>query len=395
MSPDALPYYIEINVFTMLILLLLHSNVRRKRAVFANEILYRMTLIVTMVAMICDSVAVCLDGTSFAISFVLLWVTNIIYFISSLAIPYFFLAYVRTIVNPKASIKDLSFQLVCLPFYAFAIETLMSPMTGRIFTITSDNVYLQGPFRSLHALISIALLIAAVFYILYWFAHGYITDVSAIALAGMVFIPMIGVIGRFFIKGTNLIWTSLTFALLIAFMSGQSSLISTDALTGLNNRIRFGEYMKLKLTTLKENERLFYTILDLNYFKQINDTFGHKEGDRALVEFADILRRVVGDTDDFLARFGGDEFVLISVRPLDGDIETEIMKLDLELRERNEKPDCLYRLSVSFGTAATTKAEGLTAEELLVLADEEMYRDKGHYHGLMKSVIRGEEKEQP
>ncbi len=84
-----------------------------------------------------------------------------------------------------------------------------------------------------------------------------------------------------------------------------------DALTGLGNRRYFDEQLKRATHNAKRHHSLVGLILaDLNKFKMINDSYGHKTGDQMLIEFANVLRHCVRDSDS-LFRFGGDEFAIL------------------------------------------------------------------------------------
>jgi diguanylate cyclase (GGDEF)-like protein len=86
-----------------------------------------------------------------------------------------------------------------------------------------------------------------------------------------------------------------------------------DTLTGLPNRSYMNSYAgELMEKALKNNESFGIEIIDIDYFKQINDRYGHMSGDKYLVSMAEILQKIIAEYDDvFTARYGGDEFVVI------------------------------------------------------------------------------------
>ena len=151
----------------------------------------------------------------------------------------------------------------------------------------------------------------------------------------------------------------------------------TDPLTGLPNAryiaLRFDE----EVSRARRSGRPFQVVmLDLDDFKLVNDTFGHKVGDKMLREMGRIIQGQLREYD-FLARYAGDEFVAIvqelvgnQVEDLRHRIETAVSDFSLRVRGRGEA-----RVGISVGTA-TYGAEGETLDQLLVAADQAMYRDK-------------------
>jgi diguanylate cyclase (GGDEF)-like protein len=149
-----------------------------------------------------------------------------------------------------------------------------------------------------------------------------------------------------------------------------------DDLTGLHNRRGFMLQAE-QLTRVARRQRAPFLLLfmDLDQLKVINDTFGHAEGNRALVEAADVLRRCFRQSD-LLARFGGDEFAALALSSGDADEAIMRARLDGALDAVNVKPDRDYPLSFSVGILTCAPAEDATIEDLLERADQKMYQEK-------------------
>jgi diguanylate cyclase (GGDEF)-like protein/PAS domain S-box-containing protein len=150
----------------------------------------------------------------------------------------------------------------------------------------------------------------------------------------------------------------------------------TDELTGLHNRRGF---MTLALQQIKIADRLAQgmTLLyaDLDDLKGINDTYGHLAGDQALTDAAAVLKASLR-ASDILARLGGDEFVGLI---LESGGETELAvkaRVQENLNAHNLQRIRPYRLSFSIGTARYEVTSPCSVEELLEVADREMYRNK-------------------
>jgi two-component system, cell cycle response regulator len=149
-----------------------------------------------------------------------------------------------------------------------------------------------------------------------------------------------------------------------------------DELTKLYNRRGF---MALAGSHIKSAQRtrtsLALVFIDLDGMKHINDTLGHPEGDRALIEAAGLLSKSVRQSD-ILARFGGDEFVLL-LTSAEKDSEDSIRRrLQEQLDACNAQPGRRYRLSFSAGVVTAGFDRWLILEDLVAEADALMYRQK-------------------
>lgn len=152
----------------------------------------------------------------------------------------------------------------------------------------------------------------------------------------------------------------------------------TDTLTGLGNRRGFERAMS---ALLRSRTDFGVMQIDLDYFKQVNDSYGHAAGDEALCRIADILCAETR-TGDAAARVGGDEFVLL----LGGVTNPErLQAVAARIMDRLGQPQALAghrcRLSVSIGMAASVLYGTPTAQRLMSDADAALYVSKGKGRG--------------
>ena len=151
-----------------------------------------------------------------------------------------------------------------------------------------------------------------------------------------------------------------------------------DELTGLYNRRGFLALAQQQLKLARRGHReVVLLFIDMDDFKEINDTFGHGEGDTALTRAAQVLRKTFRDSD-ILARLGGDEFVVLATDTGAATSEIIISRMRRELQERNEQDGFPYRLSFSVGAARFDPDAPPSIEELLATADSMLYQQKKH-----------------
>lgn len=154
-----------------------------------------------------------------------------------------------------------------------------------------------------------------------------------------------------------------------------------DPLTGLKTRAFFEEELDIYLTAITQNEQgkrkewfgfknLSIIFFDVDYFKKVNDTYGHEVGDAVLQKVAETIQANIR-TGDTAARWGGEEIVvsLLGANLKDAVAKAEEIRKGIETLTFSEIPD--LKLTISAGVASSEK--GLTLRELVKRADEVVY----------------------
>jgi diguanylate cyclase (GGDEF)-like protein/PAS domain S-box-containing protein len=149
-----------------------------------------------------------------------------------------------------------------------------------------------------------------------------------------------------------------------------------DELTKVYNRRGFltvaEQQLKFSLRTRKELSLIY---VDLDDLKKINDTFGHEEGDAAIVETASILKDVFRDSD-VIARLGGDEFAVLAIDVGEEKMSDLARRIIERVRARNGRAGNAYPLSFSLGFARYNPGRPCTLQDLIGQADRRMYEEK-------------------
>lgn len=149
-----------------------------------------------------------------------------------------------------------------------------------------------------------------------------------------------------------------------------------DVLTGLYNRRGFLTLAEQQLKIASRMQKgMLMIFADLDGMKQINDTLGHGEGDRALIDIAQILKKTFRESD-IIARHGGDEFVILSIETPEFGADLLVNRLAEHMHYHNRYESRPYSLSLSMGFARYDPANPMSLHELLVKADGMMYEEK-------------------
>ncbi|MFU2327585.1 Phytochrome-like protein cph2 [compost metagenome] len=159
-------------------------------------------------------------------------------------------------------------------------------------------------------------------------------------------------------------------------------LMNSDGLTGLSNRRHFDEYMELEWRrALREQSQLSLLMIDVDYFKTYNDSFGHLEGDEALRKVAAAIRDASARPSDLPARYGGEEFALVLPNTSQGGarLMAEKLRMTVEaLKIPHISPAEGASLTISIGLSTITPQTGSNCRELISAADKGLYLAKNN-----------------
>ena len=151
-------------------------------------------------------------------------------------------------------------------------------------------------------------------------------------------------------------------------------LATHDFLTGLPNRVLLMDRISQAIELAKRKKTMIAVMtIDMDDFKNVNDTYGHGEGDRLLVEIASRMKSSIRGSDS-VTRYGGDEFLLLSVPEVDAqeNMETMVNRLLEKVRQPFEISGEVVLPTFSIGIALYPK-NGTTAKELIINSDKAVY----------------------
>lgn len=237
------------------------------------------------------------------------------------------------------------------------------------YSIDANNVYRRGPLFILSLIWSMLPLIIG--FILTIIKRKEIIPLKFNSFVFYPFAPVIGTVSGLLFYGYSIILPSLTIGILLVFNGIQNDSIVFDYLTGVYNRRALEDRLRKKIGD--SNHQFGAIMLDIDGYKKINDTYGHLVGDRALSDFAKALRQSV-HIKDFVARYGGDEFVLVINCHSTKDLENIIEQIYLSLKRLNDREMYPFKFDVSKGYALYSS--NLTLEQFIDQLDSKMYEEK-------------------
>jgi len=166
----------------------------------------------------------------------------------------------------------------------------------------------------------------------------------------------------------------------IIHLEAETEKVYIDGLTNIYNRRYFDEAIERELKSLsRAGGTLSLMMIDIDFFKKYNDTYGHSAGDDCLKIIAKILSESVKRTDDFVARYGGEEFVAAMPNTDEAGACKIAEKMLENIWERNilhEQSDAASCVTVSIGVATGSVTRNSTADDFIKRADEMLYKSK-------------------
>ncbi|MBE0601115.1 MAG: GGDEF domain-containing protein [Firmicutes bacterium] len=251
----------------------------------------------------------------------------------------------------------------------------MNLFTGSVFTIDEANVYARNDG----------------FYVFAAVAYAYLIYASVIALraarraswkeeqrryyglALFVVLPAIAGIIQTFYYGIALIWVFTAISIMMMYIDSLNRQISTDPLTGINNRRELTRYIQRETRDPSHPGLLALIMMDVDDFKRVNDVYGHYYGDTILVRVSEILKASCKNSQAFLSRYGGDEFCIVYPAESLQAVDSLIAKILRNAIHWNAKSDEPVKIGLSIGYTTWRFDRNDTVDEFYRRADEKMY----------------------
>lgn len=359
------------NIISILLIGTLYLANRQKAEYDRDMRLLQQMMVTIGIANISDSCVYYLAGSSNIVIKVLVFLSGSGLFLGNVMIGYLWAKFIMVHMNiPFSDIRRNIYRTIGLISIVLLVINIFYPL---VFSV-SDGRYQRG-------FAYIIFLIFAAFYILdslYLYVKRVKKNGSLKLFPVHIFlIPVIlGVVIQAFFVEIAITWTSIAISVAGIMTALKNEIIFTDCLTGLYNRV-YLEFLH-KRACNKKDCWVSGIMIDLNGFKQINDNYGHAEGDLALCIVADLLRKSFSEYG-VVTRYAGDEFVIMLNTTDDQLIQKIIKSAKKNFVTENEKNDKPYQLSAFMGYAITNLSNE-TIDDFMNRIDEQMYQDKMKYY---------------
>lgn len=356
----------------ILIMLLVSSKLVRQRKNSADK-LFTAIILLTAEACVTETLTFILDGKQFSGAKTTDLALNSLLYLTNIITSFLWLEYtdLRLYRKEERIKRSLPWRIVLV---VIGLIGLIANLKYEfIFSIDENMVYHREPAGYAYYVITFIYLAASVI-----LRRRYYSEYGKIKFFPMFIflVPVIiGAAVQCMFYGVSLVWCSVAIGLMGIYMSLQNELSYIDALTGLYNR----NYLNMILSDVyRRNIPSSGIMIDLDYFKSINDTYGHNTGDVALIEAASIIRSAAPE-HSITVRYAGDEFIVLIRGGGKQQAEQTIEKIYRGAGIFNRTGGHKYELSFSTGIGVYNGNDE-TTEAFLHRMDQDMYEEKKAKH---------------
>lgn len=357
-----------------LTLLLVLSTRKHVRNAFLDDRLFFSLCLIGMWMCLVEALTFWVDGVNHPAARAVAVAANIVLFMGSSVCGIVWVSYVEYKLFGQVPGLRSGLPVPGLVICGMALLNLFFPV---FFSISPDNVYHREPLAYLPYLVALGYLLwggGRVFR--YRKKAGKYLFMPVVVFLAPIFI---GCLIQSLFYGLSMVWVSMAFGLTSLYINLQNETSMLDSLTRLYNREYLNRYLKYLSQSITGHRRFSGMMIDINSFKAINDSYGHSEGDEALRKVGKVLAEVVTD-QEIAARYGGDEFVIISKAD---EAQTRVLaeRIRDALRQLSQEDQRPYEITLSIGTASFDPRTD-TTDGFLRQMDQNMYREKKrHYSG--------------
>jgi diguanylate cyclase (GGDEF)-like protein len=357
---------LNVYAFSLLAIILVIIFVKKDLYTFESR-LFRAILIMTMFAVIIEILSWLWDGVDGSLAYSLNYIFNLSFSMIPTAITCLWAAYINyKIFGDIKRVRKRVYYLY--PFMFIAVLSILNFFFPLTFSISESNIYHREPFLWLIYIANFSIYIYMLFILI---KNRKAMNTNLLLEVFLIFvIPLIGATLQMIFYGILLIGAMLALEVVIVYIILETVSIKKDYLTNLNSRAKTDEYIN---RLIEKNKEFVVIMMDLDDYKELNDTHGHINGDKVLIGFAQILTTVFKEKS-MIARYGGDEFIVVSEYISEFNVEYYKDRIYELLHTYSEEMPLLSTLKFSLGVSVYDGSKSL--ENMLVDSDNEMYRDK-------------------
>ncbi|MBR0294629.1 MAG: diguanylate cyclase [Bacilli bacterium] len=370
----------------VILIILLISRWMTRRHTRLEDRVFTIFILISIFAPILETISFLVDGRAEMFFRVTNVTVNTLLYACTATVSVLWVLYSDLHLNHNAKRSKALYVPLLIVWGGLVLALIPNIFLGFFFSFDSNHAYVREiPGYIFYVYLISSFVISIVIYIKTHLKHGE----SQFFPIWMFLSPVIiGCVIQVIWYGISLAWLGCAIGLLGIHVNIQSKLSLVDDLTGLYNR----SYIEHRLIVARGNSRYVYSgiMLDIDYFKEINDSLGHSVGDEAIVNAANILLNI-SDQNSLPLRFAGDEFIILIQMPVNKADQLEAKTIEIKelirkaTDEFNKNTEVSYQIVFSMGHAFFDKT--MTDDSFFHEMDVAMYKEKQQHHKECQSKL--------
>lgn len=281
---------------------------------------------------------------------------------------YWFL--ISKMLTTQGNISDIRFRgPLMIPILVNLIILILTPFFNLVFYIDEAGVYHRGPLYAFVVILGYVYLLMSFLVLIKRRKNLVTTDVRFLLI--FCLLPMIGELLQGLFYGILMMWPCTALALSILYLYLQERMVQTDYMTGAWTRYSFEFCLASKLKS-HQNAPFGVIYVDIDNLKNINDQFGHLEGDIAIRATVDTIKSTLRKGDS-IARLGGDEFGIVLNLQTQAELNAVVERIGKAIERYNHSSNKPYQLSLSLGAEVFLEQAHESVESIINRVDHLMY----------------------
>ena len=317
------------------------------------------------------------------------WLVNAAYFMFLELSAFSWFIYAEVVESKDILHDRRKFLLSSIPQWMLALLLVVSAFNGWIFSVDETGVYHRGPLFFVQLLCSYG-------YVLYTMVKSLQVVLlrkntsgrrEYLVIASFALPVLICGVLQYLLPNLSLAAAGIAVSYMLVYLNSLQLMVSLDPVTGISDRRQFLLSLHSRAESLRGNARLYFLFIDVDDFKDVNDRYGHDEGDHVLRLVAESLRTVCTEYGASYGRYGGDEFTAAYTTEDELSAERFCRRLEDTLERRLEE-SLADNVGLSIGVVEFRRGQE-SVRELIIRADREMYLTKERKNG--RTYDRGKE----
>ena len=373
-------YYVQAHIACILLLSIVFYKIVKGVNKQASQIYLGNLVVTLMLYYLAEIFWALVDGSVISSGPTMLYLSNIFTYILISVAAYYWYIISEALQRDKLIENVVLRRLLATPVLVSALLVITAYRTGLVFYVDENGRLVNGSFYVILVIVPFAYLIASSVKAFSRFANKdrYVDRNIYFMIGVFPFAPIIlGAMQAIYWRVPFLCYGTVA-AVYYVYLTTQDNLISIDPLTQTNNRNQLYKYLVQKMRQEEQGMSLFLIMVDIERLRDINEAYGHAEGDRALNRVARAIKDACQGSRSrmFVSRYGADEFVVVAEMAYRAEAAWLADQIKNEVKRATNVDRAPYDIHVNVGISQYDYQAPVSIQSFIARADSDLYQNK-------------------